>query len=484
MMVSFHTNLTRRRALCSRDSHSMTQSSSKRSPRPIQILFEYSGFLLIGTIVALIWANVDQSSYNSFVHHMIMGGEEHHESEEAQEHTDEHESHDDEHDDSHETDDQSENSFLGKIYTRIIERPDQDGHKHGITIHFLINDVLMALFFAIAAKEVLESLLPGGALSNFRKAATPLMATLGGIVGPAGIYIAGAVMLGQSGWFGQEGNMARGWAIPCATDIAFSYLFARLIFGSGHPAIAFLLLLAIADDAAGLIILAVAYPSKDIQFGWFVLTLISIGIAYVFQRKLRLHSFWWYLLIPGVLCWLSFDLIGIHPALGLVPIVFFGFPHAHTDLGIFAKEELKRHDTLNEFEHWWKNPVELVLGMFGLANAGVVFSTIGSGTTLVLMGLLIGKPVGITLFTWFSEKVLKLEVPAGMTYRHIVSLGMVAAIGFTVALFVSTAAFPATNAELRPYLDPAKMGALLSFSAAIIAYIVARSIGVRPEPVE
>jgi len=475
----------------------MSHPSKKRTPRALRVLFEYSGFLLLGTIVALVWANVDpdkreadgkvtkHGSYNSFVHYSVFGGDLHHDSDDAhhEEEFDEKAEHSPSSgpadDDTH-TESESDLSFWDRLYVKLVKRPDADGVNHGITIHFLINDVLMAFFFAIASKEVLESLLPGGALSNPRKAATPLMATLGGIAGPASIYIVGALMMGQSGWWGQDGDLGRGWAIPCATDIAFSYLFARFIFGSGHPAIAFLLLLAIADDAAGLIILAVFYPSKPLEIQWFLLTALSIGIAYIFQKKLRLHSFWWYLLIPGTLCWLSFDLAGIHPALGLCPIIFFGMPHAHTDLGIFAREEMLRHDTLNEFEHWWKHPVEIILGLFGLANAGVVLSSVGPGTTLVLAGLLLGKPIGITLFTWISQKGFKLEVPDGMTYRHIVSLGMIAATGFTVALFVSTAAFR----QPGPIQDSVKMGALLSFAAAIIAFVMARALGIRPVKVD
>ncbi len=143
------------------------------------------------------------------------------------------------------------------------------------------------------------------------------------------------------------------------------------------------------------------------------------------------------------------------------------------------REELNRHDTLNEFEHWWKNPVELVLGLFGLVNAGVAFGNVGVGTYLVLIGLIVGKPLGITLFTWIAEKVFKLEVPAGMSYRHVISLGVIAGIGFTVALFVSEAAFPAGafSNELR---DSVKMGALASFFAAVIGYVVARMLGIKP----
>jgi Na+:H+ antiporter, NhaA family len=346
----------------------------------------------------------------------------------------------------------------------------EEVHAHPrYTVHFLINDVLMALFFAIAAKEVWESLLPGGALSNPRKAITPLLATAGGVVGPASIYAGGALALGE--WE----TLGRGWAVPCATDIAFSYLFARMIFGVGHPAIAFLLLLAIADDAAGLVILAVFYPSGELELTWLFLTVGAVTIGFIFQKFLRLRSFWWYLLIPGVISWWSFYLAGIHPALGLVPIIPM-LPHAHTDLGIFAHNELHRHDTLNEFEHWWKYPVELILGLFGLVNAGVVVSSMGAGTWLVLAGLLIGKPVGITLFTWFAQRGLRLEIPGGMGYRHIITLGAVAGIGFTVALFVSTAAFRTPG----PIQDSVKMGSLMSFGAAAIAFGLARILGVKP----
>ena len=359
--------------------------------------------------------------------------------------------------------------------TEAADEAEQDGKEnhgghHGLTIHFVINDILMALFFAIAAKEVWESLLPGGALSNPRKAATPLLATVGGIAGPALVYIAGCYFTGTQDIFG------KGWAVPCATDIAFSYLIARMIFGVGHPAIAFLLLLAIADDAAGLMILAVAYPQAPLQFQWFLLTGGAMALAFML-RKGNVQSHWVYLLGPGLMCWYSFYQANIHAALGLVPIIPF-LPHAHTDLGMFAKAEQNRDDTLNEFEHFWKTPVEFFLGLFGLANAGVVMSSLGTGTWLVLAGLLLGKPLGITAMTLFAEKVLKLQKPAGMDYRHVVTLGMVAGIGFTVALFVSVAAFT----DPGPVQDSVKMGALLSFAAAPLAILIAKMLRVRPEP--
>ena len=446
--------------------------SDHGNPGVLKFLFDNSLFLIGGAVVALAWANVDKSSYDAVMHFDVLsiaGHREGHgkpsgEPATAAGHA---------------------NEPRSPELQDLSETPTEAGDEHegshgGLTIHFIINDILMAFFFAIAAKEVWESMLPGGALSNPRKAATPLLATLGGVVGPALLYVLGTVIMGQSGWFGQSGVLGRGWAVPCATDIAFSYLVARLIFGNGHPAIAFLLLLAIADDAAGLVILAIAYPQTPIEPAWFLLTLAAIVAGFSF-RKLRLQSFWWYLLIPGVLSWISFYNAGIHAALGLVPIIPC-LPHAHTDLGIFAREELNRNDTLNEFEHSWKRPVEIILGLFGLSNAGVAFGNVGLGTALVLIGLLIGKPVGITLFTWIAEKVFRLEVPAGMSYRHVVTLGAVAGIGFTVALFMSEAAFPAN--QFDPALrDAVKMGALASFFAAVVSFALARILGIRPTQV-
>jgi NhaA family Na+:H+ antiporter len=337
-----------------------------------------------------------------------------------------------------------------------------------INLHFIVNDVLMCFFFALAAKEIFESFLPGGALSSVKRAATPLLATVGGIVGPAGIYY------GLTIWFGTP-EAARGWAIPCATDIAFSYLVARIVFGKDHPAIPFLLLLAIADDAAGLVILAVFYPTKAISMGTFAL---FVGGAIGFNlilRVFKVRNFWLYLVVAGPLAWWGFFKGGIHPALALVPIIPT-FPHASKDEGIFAEDHA--HDPLNAFEHWWKRPVELILMAFGLANAGVAFSSVGATTWFVTIGLFVGKPVGIFLCALLAVKAFKLSLPDGMSFGDVLTLGCMAGIGFTVALFVSTVAFPAGTMQ-----DAAKMGAVFSFGAILLSFLVAKITGVQKRPV-
>jgi NhaA family Na+:H+ antiporter len=327
-------------------------------------------------------------------------------------------------------------------------------------LHFWVNEIGMVFFFALAGKEVFEATLPGGTLASPRQALSPLAAAVGGMAAPAAIYVSLALTLGPA-------DLTRGWAIPCATDIAFSAMVARVIFPKEHPAIPFLLLLAIADDALGLLILAVFYPSAAISLTWLFLLMASAIVLAVLLRHRRVESFWPYVIGPGSLSWAALHYGGLHPALALVPIVPF-MPHSPRDLGLFSPQEGQQPDTLSRFEHWWAVPVQFVLLLFGFANAGVPFERIGSGTYYVLAGLLLGKPLGILVFS-AASRFLGAEFPDKLRLSDLLIVGIVASIGFTVSLFFATAAFPSGVA-----LAETKMGALLSFVAAPIALAVAR----------
>lgn len=356
------------------------------------------------------------------------------------------------------------NSFLlltGTAAAVVWANVDSTSYDHLVNpLHFWVNDVGMVFFFALAAKEVWEATLPGGALESPRRAMSPLVAAVGGMALPALIYAALAFTLGPP-------DLIRGWAIPCATDIAFSAMIARIIFPAGHPAIPFLLLLAIVDDALGLILLAVFYPTGAHSFAALgVLMTAALALA-LWLRRRRTHSFWAYVIGPGSLSWAALYLGGFHPALALVPIVPF-MPHAPRDLGLFDSREELQPDTLNRFEHYWSRPVQVVLLVFGFANAGVPFEQIGRGTYYVASALIFGKPIGILLFAWGS-RLIGARVPEGLHVRDLLVVGIVAAIGFTVSLFFATAAFPEGTA-----LAETKMGSLLSFIAAPLAFLVSR----------
>ena len=332
-------------------------------------------------------------------------------------------------------------------------------------LHFAVNDIGMVFFFALATKEIVEATLPGGALASPREAGVPVLAAVGGMAAPAALYILQANLLGRP-------DLVSGWAIPCATDIAFSYLAARLVFPPRHPAIPFLLLLAIADDALGLVLLALFYPTGPLSIGRFAALMIPAIACGMLLRRRRVTNFWAYALGAGGLSWFALYLGGFHPALALVPVLPL-MPHEKRDLGFFDPRERRLPDTMNRFEHWWKTPVQVILFFFGLVNAGVPLSSVGQGTWIVLAGLVVGKPIGILAFTLLGVR-LGLRPPGGLSYSHTLVLGVAAGIGFTVALFFATASFPP-----GPALDEAKMGALLSFLAAPLAIALGSLIGVR-----
>ena len=367
-----------------------------RGRRPfLAIVLDYSLALPLGAVIALIWANTFTVSYYRFAH--------------------------------------------------VLEFP--------------VNDVGMTLFFALAAKEVVEAMRPGGSLHTWRRAALPVIAAAGGMLIPIALYAGYVRLMNETG-------LLHGWAIPCATDIAFSYFVAKVIFRR-HPAIAFLLLLAIADDAFGLIVLAVFYPVGEghLLIGAFLLA-VAIAAAFALRRS-RVRSIWPYVGLAGGFSWAAFYAGGLHPALALAPVIPF-LPHAARDAGLFVEAPPGAHDTLSEFEHTFKVPAQIVLFLFGLANAGVVLTQYGTGTWAVLIGLLVGKPLGIGLAVALAMAA-GLHLPDRFGWRDVIVVGCASGIGFTVALFFATASF-----TQGPMLDETKIGALLSVGSAGTALLAAK----------
>ena len=384
---------------------------------------ELSAFLLAGTILALIWANIVHASYEHFIE--------------------------------------------APLFESTLLNPEGGE----VSFHFLINDLFMVLFFGIAMKEVSESFLPGGALSSVRKAAMPAVATAGGVIGPV------AVFFGLYALVDPEPAFIGGWAIPTATDIAYCWLFASWIFGRKHPAVTFLLVLAVLDDLIGMAIIATFY-TPEVHLPWLGLVALAMLLCEVFRRA-GIRSFWPYVLVGGTLSWFGLMYTGVHAALALVPILPF-MPHGERDAGLFEGFEERDHeDTMNQFEHGFEPIVDVGLFGFGLANAGVLLSgeAFASPATWVILGaLFIGKTGGIWLFCAIGNR-FGLRLPEHLKLRQTVVLGMVAAVGFTVALFVTSVAIGTGKVpeELGGML---KLGALLSFAAGPLAMLLAKMMRV------
>ncbi len=420
-----------------------------------RVLEEYSFPLLSGVLVGLVFANISAHSYEDMKHFNIFG---------------------------HGV------SLFGRE----------------VTLHYMVNEMFMVFFFGLAAKEITESILPGGALNPPGKAVNPLLGTLGGILGPVGVYF--ILTFAFYGGGDDFNAVARGWAIPTATDIALAWLVARMIFGPLHPAVNFLLLLAVADDAIGLLIIATFYtdPLHPIEPIWLLLTLGGIAVSYTL-RRLGIGRWGPYIVIGGVMSWVGMTKSGIEPALALIVIVPFLPSEPHPRLGQHAshnseQEESEtdpaepekrpshweavtaaisghgRNSPLDQFEHRLKGIVDYGLFCFGLFNAGVAFTSVSSVTFVVLLSLVVGKSVGITLFSWLGVR-LGFPMPTGMAFKHLLVTGIIAGIGLTVALFVATKAF-----EGEEFYEPAKMGAVLSPVAVALAFGAAWLLKVKEPP--
>ena len=340
---------------------------------------------------------------------------------------------------------------------------------------------LLMIFLAIEFVSLISYILVGFLKADkFSKEASLKYLLFGSVCSAFMLY-------GMSLLYGPTDDLAtlrRGWGIPTATDIALAWLVARTVFGKGHPAINFLLLLAVADDAIGLAIIAIFYGDPHIPVRPEFLLLILLGMATAYgMRRAGLKSWIPYIGICGTLSWFGLSLAHLHPALALVFIVPF-LPGPRRDIGLFAGEdEIDRmgealaddlqmeHSTLYQFEHQLKLFVDLGLFFFAFTNAGVVFASIGTMTWLILGSLVIGKTLGVTLLGLLAVK-LGFPLPARMGFRELVMAGFVAALGLTVALFVAGAAF--TDPTL---LGQAKMGALFSGFVGLAAILLGRSLG-------
>jgi len=351
-------------------------------------------------------------------------------------------------------------------YQRVVHwRPLGDAALlgHTLDLHYLVNELFMALFFGIAAVEIARSCLPGGALNPAAKALNPLIATIGGVIGPVVVFFTGLALLFALGVYSHPSDdlaaLSRGWGVPTATDIALAWLVARTVFGRGHPAVQYLLLLAVVDDGIGLAIIALFYgdPAHPVHPAYLGLVALAMAVAFAL-RRLRVRGWLATIAIAGPLAWSGLALAGLHPALALVFVVPF----------LRADGEQR---ALYRFEHQLRRPVDFGLFLFAFTQAGVTLEDVGALTWLVLASLVIGKTSGIALFGALAIR-LGFPLPERMGARELAMVGFVAALGLTVALFVASAAF------VDPILlDQAKMGALLSGLVGLAAIAVGRLYG-------
>lgn len=364
------------------------------------------------------------------------------------------------------------------------------GHRSvSVSLHFLVNDGLMTVFFLVAGLEIRREL-HEGALSNLRLSTLPMVAALGGVMVPAIIYLA----------FNYHTVARDGWAVPIATDIAFALGVLALLGRSIPRGVRVLLLaLAIIDDVIAVLVIAIFY-SQALRLDGALVAGGAIAVVFLFQR-LGIRAAAAYL-VPGALLWLGLWRLGIHPTLAgiilglLTPVApLAGWRQAANFTDKFDEAaQLARAEQIDDRElisplrqistaqrdlippvvtvqeslHPWV--AYGIMPLFAFANAGVTLTGAALGTTTSVLvalgaglGLFVGKPVGILLASAVAIRMRCCELPEDVGWRGLSLVAFLGGIGFTMAIFIATLAFDSVE-----MLATAKLAILLaSFAAAV-----------------
>jgi Na+:H+ antiporter, NhaA family len=326
---------------------------------------------------------------------------------------------------------------------------------------FVVNEIGMAFFFALLTQEVREALMPHGALHSWRRWTLALIGAAGGVAGAAAMYLAYV-------HYHYETILTAGWPVACAVDIAAAYYTLKVILPRSG-ALPFALLLGIATDAFGALIVAPRYPVLQAHAGGAALLVAALGLA-ALLRFLRVRAFWPYLAVCGTLSWLAFFREGLHPAFALIPIVPF-LRHEPRPIDLFA--DPPDDDATHHFEHEWNVAVQCILFLFGLVNAGViVLQGYDSGTWAILLAALVGRPIGI-LAAVGAAVAFGLHLPRRIGARELVVIALASSTGFTFALFFATGIL-----SIGPVLAQLTIGALATAAGSLLAFGAARLLRV------
>ena len=312
------------------------------------------------------------------------------------------------------------NSSWGESYAHFWHYPFA-----GLTVELWINDGLMAVFFLLVGLEI-EREIYIGELSTFRLAILPIVAALGGMLVPAGIHL-----LLNNGT-----PTASGAGIPMATDIAFALGILSLAGKAVPPAIkVFLTAVAIIDDLGAILVIALFY-TEQLSILYLSIALLTFALLFFMGKKGITRG--WVYGIGGLVLWYCMFRSGVHATISGV-LLAFAIP-----FGKGGNQSLSAR--LQHFLH----PIVayFIVPVFALANTGIILSgeilhTLGSVNSLgIMMGLTLGKPIGIVLFSAVAVQIKTASLPSGVAWKHIMAAGMLAGIGFTMSIFITILAFP------------------------------------------
>ena len=355
------------------------------------------------------------------------------------------------------------NSSLGVSFQTLLDtKIGTDIFQLNYPLSIWINDGLMAIFFLLVGLEIKREIVEGE-LSTFKSASLPIVAAIGGMVVPALIYYA----------FNYGTEYANGWAIPMATDIAFSLAIISML-GKRAPLSLkiFLAALAIVDDLGAIMVIAIFYTD---QLHWIYLGLSGLMVVILILLNVfnfKKHIFY---VVPGLFLWYFMHHSGIHATIAGV-LLAFTIPTniSTTEISPLEKMEQKLHLPVNF----------LIMPIFALANTNItfkdgmvdgLFTNFGYG---VILGLVLGKIIGINLFSWIFIKLKISGLPDQVSWSQMLGAGLLAGIGFTMSIFIGLLSFKG-HPEIQ---DEAKFAILVaSIISGFAGYSLLRYIGKKRE---
>ncbi|WRH61282.1 MAG: Na+/H+ antiporter NhaA [Fuscovulum sp.] len=338
------------------------------------------------------------------------------------------------------------------------------------------SELLMAFFLFFVGKELWEALvLQRGALSG-RRALLPAGAVLGGSLGAILFWLIHSALFAAEEWV----SWGAGWPVPIGSEIVLGYVAGRMVFGAGHPALHLLLLISIATNIIGILLLGLAYPYAGLEWLWLLLPLGASLTVWRFygqspqagesERERRRGLALWPYLLAGLLSWIGVVAAGLPGALGLLPIIP-AIPHADRAFGLFAEAEEYLHDPLNRLAHLLVKPLSVMLFLFGLSRGGIDLAALAPTTGTVLAALWIGKPVGLFLGALAAARLFRLPMPAGIRIRDLLLVAVISGMGFTAPLLALDTALPG-----GAMTEAARLGLALSLLAWPAAILMSRIV--------
>jgi NhaA family Na+:H+ antiporter len=327
-------------------------------------------------------------------------------------------------------------------------------HVAGLSLEHWINDGLMAIFFLLIGLE-LEREIYVGELSHLKNALLPIFAAIGGMLVPALIHYS----------LNQSTPTVNGIGIPMATDIAFA-LGVLAILGNKIPASlkVFVVAFAVIDDLGAIVLIAVFYTAK-FSVSYLLAALLVWAVLILLNRLFRVMSLLPYI-VGGIIMWFFMLKSGIHATVAGIMLAF-AIP--------FSVKDDDHKSPSHKLEHFLHKPVAfIILPIFALANTGITIEAgwmndlMSANSLGIMLGLILGKPLGVSLFCCFAVITGICHLPADLKWLHIVGAGILGGIGFTMSIFITNLAFPA-SVEI---INAAKMAILFaSLSAGVLGFI-------------